>query len=160
MLRPALLLPPRRRPLTPRSGKKSLPFFLGPAIGLSGDYPSGTLTRRFGAARFRTLPRLRALACGRFRTHHARSLPRAVVRINGQYTATQTGVTPQRAGPRAFVPRALRTLTRSHPRKPRPRHHAPARLSPALSGGKAHLSMIRTAASRRARLPRLRWWCA
>ena len=75
MLRPALLLPPPRRPLTPRSGKKSLPFFLGPAIGLSGDYPSGTLTRRFGAARFRTLPRLRALACGCFRTHHAESLP-------------------------------------------------------------------------------------
>ena len=77
MLRPALLLPPRRRPLTPRSGKKSLPFFLGPAIGLSGDYPSGTLTRRFGAARFRSLPRLRALACGCFRTHHAGSLPQA-----------------------------------------------------------------------------------
>ncbi len=39
MLRPALLLPSRGRLSTPRSDHRALTLPLGPATGLSGDYP-------------------------------------------------------------------------------------------------------------------------
>jgi hypothetical protein len=74
MLRPTPLLPPRGRLLTPRSGREISPSHLGPATGLSGDYPCGTHTRWLDAACSRPLQRLRAFARGFFRTHHARMI--------------------------------------------------------------------------------------
>jgi len=57
------LLPPRKEAFDARSGKKSLPFFLGLLSG-SPAITERDSHRRFGAARFRTLLRLRTLACG------------------------------------------------------------------------------------------------
>ncbi len=65
MLRPAILLPPKRL-LTPRSGPGISPRDLGSATGRSGAYPDGTLTRWNGAAR--SYARYRSLCF--FRTHH------------------------------------------------------------------------------------------
>lgn len=70
MLRPAFLLPPKRLS-TPRSGHQDLPQRLGPATGLTGDYPDWTHTSRRNTARrhdpnpnHRNQPLL-------FTTHHA-----------------------------------------------------------------------------------------
>ena len=58
MLRPALLLPPKRLS-TPRSALRFSPPSWGPATGCSSTYPDGTSARWSGQA---------------FRTHDRRSL--------------------------------------------------------------------------------------
>src|SRR4051794_1513266 len=73
MLRPASLLPPWRLS-TPRSGQGDLSPCLGPATGLSGDYPDGTLTRWRGAARRDPLA-LSGSAVLFVTAHHAPILP-------------------------------------------------------------------------------------
>ncbi len=100
MLRPALLLPPKRL-VTPRSVRPPLDGRLGSAIGRSGTCPNGTHTRWLGEV---------------FRTHHARNLAQRLRDPRARYSPRRRSI-ESRKGSALSQDRAL-----VHYRCVNPRH--------------------------------------
>jgi hypothetical protein len=125
MLRPAFLLPPKRLS-TPRSGHQGLPQRLGPATGLTGDYPGWTHTSRRNTAR-RHDPNPNGKQPRFFTTHHGFTLPvtpAAMLRRATRCCPVATGLPrghgvapwPRGCPAPAGLPRGYRVAPRPRPR--------------------------------------------